>query len=156
MVLCTNDRFIHFSFLSVEYKSKFNGSANCERPSFRICVFIFKFSYNIEVACAFMAIFSCCHLMLCFLLGTRRYLWQNGWKISQTNSGWNCPNFLLDRKRPYCRVSPNHSFGKSVCSPNDMIIVENPIQALFLLFAPAGISPRGEIPRRHPSSSHVY
>jgi len=25
-----------------------------------------------------------------------------------------------------------------------------------IIIAPAGISPRGEIPRRHPSSSHVY
>ena len=25
-----------------------------------------------------------------------------------------------------------------------------------MIFAPAGISPRGEIPRRHPSSSRVY
>lgn len=133
MVSCTNNRFIHFSFLSVAHNSKFNESVNCEWPFVGNCVTIFKFSYYIEVAFAFMAIFSCRYLVLCFLLGTRRHLWQNGWKISQTNSLWNCRNFLLDGKRPCCRVNPNHSFGKSVCSLNDMIIVGNPIQALFLL-----------------------
>ena len=32
----------------------------------------------------------------------------------------------------------------------------NSISSDFVVFAPAGISPRGEIPRRHPSSSRVY
>ena len=56
MVFCTNDRCIHFSFLSVAHSCKFNESAYCEGPSFRICVMIFKFSYYIEIACAFMAL----------------------------------------------------------------------------------------------------
>ena len=40
--------------------------------------------------------------------------------------------FILGRKRPYCHVNPNHSFGKSVCSPND-ISWSKTVSTLFLL-----------------------
>ena len=53
-------------------------------------------------------------------------------------------------------LNSNKSWGDDMLDPKIMKVGANELAPSLTVIAPAGISPRGEIPRRHPSSSRVY
>ena len=71
-------------------------------------------------------------------------------------------NILKRNLRAYAYDPPNEGMfvmriGKlGTLRSNDVTATRALFGKLFSVIAPAGISPRGEIPRGHPSNSRVY